>query len=181
LEKLISETSERHAAWSAEQVRQTAFDLMVATIKFEMLKVGADRTITFNIDEALKFDGYTACYLEYGYARIKSIIRKQGLFSRFSGRNFFASDLKENKERILLLQLAKYPEIIAAAAAKYNPSELTKYLFESVQLFNDYYHEVNILKAAPRVRKARLALIKAVAQVLENGFGVLGIKALKEM
>jgi arginyl-tRNA synthetase len=181
LEKLTAETTRRHPDWSAGRVRNTAFNLMIATIKFEMLKVGADRTITFNIDEALKFDGYTACYLQYGYARIRSIIRKQGIFSRLAGNNFLATDLTESKEKILLLQLAKYPEIITAAAAKYNPRELTKYLFELVQLFNDYYHEINILKAKPGVRKARLALVRAVAQVLENGFGILGLKALAEM
>lgn len=181
MEKSVAETSKRHADWSAKRVSQTAFNLMVATIKFEMLKVGADRTITFNIDEALRFDGYTACYLEYGYARIRSIIRKQGLFSRLLNNNFSPADLKEDKEKILLLQLAKYPEIIAGATAKYNPSELTKYLFELVQMVNDYYHEVNILKAETRIKQARLALVKAVAQVLKNGFGILGLKALKEM
>ncbi|MFA5024576.1 MAG: arginine--tRNA ligase [Patescibacteria group bacterium] len=177
-EKLILETKKRHPDWTLSRVSHVASDLTVSTIKFEMLKVSADKAITFNINEALKFDGYTACYLQYGYARLKSIIRKNNFdwFYQTSPR-----ELKEPGEKKLLLKIAKYPEIIKLAGEKYNPSEVTKYLFELVQLANDYYHEVNILKAAPKVKKARLMLVKAVAQVLKNGFAVLGLKTLEEM
>ncbi len=175
--KLSEETSSRHQDWTAGRVKAVAMTLTVATIKFEMLKVSADKIITFNIEEAARFDGYTACYLQYGYARLKSIVRKEGL--RFGAADL--NRLKEAKEKELLIKMAKYPEVIAQAGAKYNPSEVAKYLFELVQLFSDYYHEVNILKAEPKVRKARLALIKALAQVLHNGFDILGIEALEEM
>lgn len=175
--RLLEETGSRHKDWTAGRVKKVAMALTIATIKFEMLKVSADKIITFNIDEAARFDGYTACYLEYGYARLKSIVRKKG-FS-FGGADL--NRLAEPKEKELLIRMAKYPEVVASAGEKYSPSEVTRYLFELVQLFNDYYHEINILKAEPRVRKARLALIKAVAQVLHNGFDILGLKALEEM
>lgn len=175
--RLSEETSLRHQDWTANRIKAVAMTLTVATIKFEMLKVSADKIITFNIEEAARFDGYTACYLQYGYARLKSIVRKEGF-------SFGAADLnqlKEPKEKELLIKMAKYPEVIAQAGAKYNPSEVTKYLFELVQLFSDYYHEINILKAESKIRKARLALIKALAQILHNGFDILGIEALEEM
>lgn len=178
-EKLVAETKKRHADWTESRIEQVARNLTVSTIKFEMLKVGAERIITFDINEASKFDGYTACYLQYGYARLKSIIRKEG-FTLFAGRPQFRL-LSEAKEKSLLLKIAKYPEIVASAGLEYNPSELAKYLFELVQLSNDYYHGVNILKAAPKTRQARLALIKAIAQVLNNGFEILGMKILEEM
>ncbi len=177
LAKLSEETASRHQDWTAGRIKEVALALTIATIKFEMLKVSADKIITFNIEEAARFDGYTACYLQYGYARLKSIIRKEGF-------HFGAADLsclKEAKEKELLMKMAKYPEIVAAAGAKYNPSEVAKYLFELVQLFSDYYHEINILKAESKTRKARLALIKALAQILHNGFDILGLKALEEM
>jgi len=179
LAKLIKETEERHQDWTPERIKQVAMALAVSTIKFEMLKVGAEKIIVFNIEEAAKFDGYTACYLQYGYARLKSIIRKEG----WSGL-FFRADvgrLQEPLEKSLLIKLARYEETVAASGEKYNPSELTKYLFELVQMFNDYYHRVNILKAEPAVRRARLALVKAIAQVLNNGFDILGLKVLEEM
>lgn len=178
-EKLINETKKRHDDWTSDRIRQVAWNLTISTIKFEMLKVSADKIIVFNIDEALRFDGYTACYLQYGYVRLKSIVRKEA-WSLFPASPHWA-ELKEVKEKELLLKLARYPEIIKIAGAKYNPSEIAKYLFELVQLANDYYHEINILKSEPSVRRARLALIKATAQVLNNGFNILGLKTVEEM
>lgn len=175
--KLSEETGSRHKDWTAERIKEVAMALTIATIKFEMLKVSADKIITFNIEEAARFDGYTACYLQYGYARLKSIVRKEGFSLRSADPNL----LQEPKEKGLLIKLAKYPEAIASAGEKYNPSEVAKYLFELVQLFSDYYHEINILKAEPKIRKARLALIKTIAQTLRNGFDILGLKALEEM
>lgn len=177
--QLLAETTKRHPDWSVLRLAKVVKALTVATIKFEMLKVSPDKTITFNIDEAVRFDGYTACYLEYGYARLMSIVRKQGI-GLFSSR-YNPSYLTEVKEKELLLKIAKYPRAVWLARQGHNPSELTKYLFELVQSANDYYHEVNILKAEPSVRVARLALVKAITRVLENGFSLLGIVALKEM
>jgi arginyl-tRNA synthetase len=179
LDKLTVETRKRHEDWTNDRVHQVAWNLTVSTIKFEMLKVGAEKIITFSIDDALRFDGYTACYLQYGYVRLKSIVRKEA-FSLFQPVVSFEA-LKEEKEKELLLKLARYPEIIKVAGEKYNPSEVTKYLFELVQLFNDYYHSVSILKSEPKVRRARLALVKAIASVLGNGFEILGMKIVEEM
>jgi arginyl-tRNA synthetase len=179
LEKLTAETMSRHADWSATKIQATALALTISTIKFEMLKVGAEKTITFDINEALRFDGYTACYVQYGYARLQSIRRKQGFHLSFGQPDY--SELQIAPEKNLLLKIARYPEVLAQAAASYNPSDLAKYLFELVQMANDYYHEVNILKAAPATKRARLALIAAVSRVIENGLGLLGIQALGEM
>lgn len=179
LTKLIEETKNHHSDWTKARITKTAQSLTISTIKFEMLKVGADKVITFNIDEALKFDGYTACYLEYGYARLKSIIRKDS-FHLFPVK-VNLNELQENKEKELLLKIAKYPEIISSAGLKYKPSELAKYLFELIQLFNDYYQEVNILKSEKNKRASRLELIKSIAQVINNGFNILGLDSLEEM
>ena len=178
-EKLIQETKKRHEDWINDRIKHVAWSLTVSTIKFEMLKVSADKIITFNIDEALRFDGYTACYLQYGYARLKSIVRKEPIRLFVGVTNL--NELKETKEKELLMKLGQYPELIKSAGDKYNPSEIAKYLFELVQLFNDYYHGIPILKAESKTRRARLALIKAIAQVLNNGFNILGMKVVEEM
>ena len=101
-------------------------------------------------------------------------------FRLFANRIDFG-ELTESKEKELLIKVAKYPEIIKLARLKYNPSELTRYLFELVQLFNDYYQEINILKSENGKRSARLELIKTVAQVINNGFKILGMESLEEM
>jgi arginyl-tRNA synthetase len=179
LAKLIAETKTRHAEWTANRVEQAARNLAMATIKFELLKVSQDKIITFNIDEAARFDGFTACYLEYSYARLKSIIRRERLWSLI--RPFHGAELKDAKEKQLWLKVARYGEAVKSAGEHYDPSVLAKYLFELAQLSNDYYHSTNILKAPAPVKRARLALIKAVAQTLKNGLNLLGIKALEEM
>jgi len=179
IDKLINETRQRHNDWTNNRVEQVAHNLAISTIKFEMLKVNANKIITFNIEEAARFDGYTACYLQYGYARLKSIIRKEK-FNLFKYPISY-TELNNDLERELLIKLARYPEIVFAANQKYDPSELAKYLFELVQLSNDYYHGVNILKAESKVCRARLTLIKAIAQVLNNGLELLGINVLEEM
>ncbi|MFA5886780.1 MAG: arginine--tRNA ligase [Patescibacteria group bacterium] len=179
VDKLLIETKKRHPRWSEYRLLKVVGNLSVSIIKFEMLKVGAAKTITFNIEEALRFDGYTACYLQYTYARLKSIIRKAGL-SRF----FRRVDLKllsEPSEKALLLKIAKYPELIKETTQKYDPSELAKYLFELAQLSNDYYHRVNILKSTAVLQVTRLSLIRSVSQVLFNGYKILGLKISEEM
>jgi len=178
-DKLIVETQDRHADWTSDRIKQVAWNLTVSTIKFEMLKVSADKIIVFNIEEALRFDGYTACYLQYGYVRLKSIVRKE-TWTLFSAPINW-QELKEVKEKELLIKLARYPEVIKIAGGKSNPSEITKYLFELVQLSNDYYHGVSILKSDPKIRRARIALIKTICQVLNNGFNILGLKTVEEM
>ena len=177
--RLEKETAKRHEDWDEEKVAETAWTLTKAIIKFEMLKTGADKIITFNIEEALKFEGYTACYLEYSYARLKSILRKESN-NYFLGKTNLGL-LTEIKEKELLIKIARYPEIIIAANDKKNPSELTKYLFELAQLSNDYYHAINILKAEKRIKKARLSLIRAISQTIKNGLNILGIEVLEEM
>lgn len=177
--RLEKETRARREDWALEDVNKTAEDLAIAVIKFEMLKVSADKIMTFNIEEALKFDGYTACYLEYSYARLKSILRKEGA-SFFAGKTDFTL-LTEAKEKELLMRIARYPEIVIAANEKKNPGEISKYLFELAKDSNDYYQAVNILKSEKKIKKARLALIKVVSQVLENGFNLLGLPVLEEM
>jgi len=182
LEKLLAETKQRHDDWSEEKILEIANNLALATMKFELLKVGADKIIVFNLSEALRFDGYTACYLYYGYARLKSVIRKSGLADLQDSKVSINYDLlNDEKEKKLLLKIAKYPEILKLALDKYNPSEVTKYLFELVQLSNDYYHDVNILKAEGEIKKARLVLIRAILIVLGNGFDLFKFSALEEM
>lgn len=177
--KLIKETRARRDTWSDEDIETAANKLAIAVIKFEMLKVSSDKEIVFNIDAALRFDGYTACYLEYSYARLKSILRKEGP-SYFAGKTDLSA-LEEEREKELILKIAKYPDIITQAMDKKNPSEVTKYLFELAKMSNDYYQAVNILKSEKRVKKARLLLIKTISQVLRNGFELLGLPILEEM
>lgn len=181
LEEAISrankEVSARHEDWSAEKIESTSEALAIAALKFEMLKVSADKVITFDVDEALRFDGYTAAYLQYTGARLASIMRKSTIDS--TGADL--SNLNHPKEVSLALRLEQFPEIVIKSGQQRDPSIVARYLFELAQVCNDYYHEVNILKAESSLAAARLALLQSMRQVLSNGFSLLGFSYLEEM
>src|SRR3989338_669396 len=178
LAKAVSETKLRHKNWPKNKLNEVAEKIVVGALKFEMIKVSADKIITFDIDQALRFDGYTAAYLQYTYARINSINKKAG---KKESRTVNYNNLAEAKEAALAIKLAKYPEAVAAAGKNYDPAELAKYLFELAQEFNDYYHSVPVLKAEAEIRQARLVLIMAVKQTLANCLELLGIETAEEM
>ncbi|MFH0840840.1 MAG: arginine--tRNA ligase [bacterium] len=177
LEKIKNETKTRHQDWTEQHIQKVAEIIAISVLKFEMIKVSANRIINFNIDDALRFDGFTAVYLQYTCARINSIIRKAKL--DLSSADF--TKLNHLKEKAIIMHLAKYPEIIKLAGATYQPAEIAKYLFELAKMLNDYYHDVQILKSEEQVKQARLELIMSVRQVIINGLGVLGIDIVDEM
>lgn len=169
----------RHADWDQTKVEDTAKKLAIAAMKFEMIKVSSDKVIVFDMDEALKFDGYTSSYLQYAIARLNSLFKKAAV-DEVVGT--IAYDLLvAPKEFGLAWKLAQYGEAVSKAGRQYDPSIIARYLFGLAQAFNDYYHDTNILKAEFSVRKARLNLVKAVRQVLLNGFDLLGLMAVNEM
>lgn len=179
LDQARTETKKRHDKWDKEKIETVAWQIAVGAMKFEMLKVGANQEITFEIKKALSFSGFTAAYLQYTYARINSIIRKSEVKGKKSRINY--SLLGEQQEQEMVLKLAKYPESVARANKDYDPSVIAKYLFELAQDFNDYYHQIPVLKAEAEIRDARLALIKVINQVLRNGLELLGINIMEEM
>ena len=192
MKKAAAETKKRHKNWSQKQVSAVADKLVNGALKFEMLKTGADKVITFDLAQALRFDGFTAAYLQYTNARIQSILRKSQIprppcFAKRSGQanpksqKINYNNLVEQKENNIINKLAKYPEVVEAAGKNYAPDELAKFLFDLAREFNDYYHAVPVLKAKTDIRQARLALISAVSQVIKNGLGLLGIEAVEEM
>jgi len=178
LSRTTEEIKKRHEDWSEEKVIETARGLSISAMKFEMIKVSSDKVITFDMVEALKFEGFTSAYLQYTGARICSLIKKGEELTAVSPD---LSELTEIKEFRLSVKLAKYVEVISKAGTERDPSIIARYLFELAQDFNDYYHDTNVIKAADKIRAARLVLVAAVKQVLENGFALLGLTYLTEM
>ncbi len=176
--KLVEETKSRNPDWNNERIMRNCEKLSVAILKFEMLKVSANRIITFDINEATKFDGFNALYLLYSLVRIKSILKK----ANFKSNNKFdASLLNEKPEKDLALKMSKYGEILLRSKEEYDPSEIAKYLYELFKIFNDYYQKVKILSAPKETKKARLVFIHSLALLTEGALDLLGIEALKEI
>ncbi|RMD58982.1 arginine--tRNA ligase, partial [Candidatus Parcubacteria bacterium] len=111
LKKARQETQRRHPDWTQEAIEEVAWKLAKGALKFELLKVGADQVITFDINQALRFDGFTAAYLQYAYARMQSILAKvnqqelQNLVPEFEV-------LSEPAEEELIMYIAQFPEAI---------------------------------------------------------------------
>lgn len=179
--KTKEETQKRHADWPMKKIEMTAKKIAISAMKFEMIKVSPEKVIVFDLEEAMKFDGYTAAYLQYTGARINSLVRKDKKKQFWQISRLNSKILIEPKEFLLSFKLAQYPEIVMKSGEDRDPSSVCRYLFELAQQFNDYYHDVNILKAEPKVKEARLYLVSAVGQVLHCGFSLLGIDYLKEM
>lgn len=182
IKRTTQEVAKRHTDWSEAKINQVALVLALGALKFEMVKVSGEKVITFDMETALRFEGFTAAYLQYTYARIQSVQRKATEVKL--PKKVSAEVLTQEPEKQLAIMLGRYGEAVQSAAATYQPSEIARYLYELAQLFNEYYHNVPILQAAgnePEVTVARLQLIKAVATVLQNGLDLLGIKVVEEM
>jgi arginyl-tRNA synthetase len=173
----LSSTREKHPEWELKKLLEVATKIAIGAMKFEMIKVSREKTIVFDIEKSLRFDGFTAAYLQYTGARINSILKK---ITEPAFEIDYAK-LTVPKEHELILQLAKYPSIVATAGVDYEPAEIAKYLFDLAQIFNDYYHAVPVLKVEKLIMQARIILIGAVKQVLTNGLDLLGIDFIEEM
>jgi len=183
-EKLKKETKKRHKNWSDKKITETAHSIMVAALKFMMLKSDPDKIITFDMDEALSFDGYTGPYVQYSYARIQSILRK---IESSAPRSHWQTSLvngerallRKPEEKYLLLALSRFWKEVEDARLQYNPAILCRYLFEVSKRFTDFYSKYKII--GNEQETWRLALCQVTATVLENGLEILGIPVLEEM
>lgn len=172
------EIKKRHEDWADTKISETSMGLAISAMKFEMVKISSDKVITFDMSDALKFEGFTSAYLQYTGARIFSLLKRG---TELEQVDLDLSELVEIKEFGLVMKLEQYSDAVFKAGLERDPSIVARYLFEIAQNFNDYYHQVNITKSEVKVRTARLALVSAVKQVLENGFNLLGLTYLTEM
>ena len=146
-------------------------------VKYGILKVSPEKNVIFDWQQALAFEGETAPYIQYSYARISSILKKGKKIN-------FKADLKllNEKEEIELIRLlSNFPETITKATNDLRPHLIASYLYSLAQKFNEYYHIHQILKADEKTRDARLLLITSIRQVIKNGLSLLGIDVLEKM
>jgi arginyl-tRNA synthetase len=146
-----------------------------AALRYALLKNRRQTNMAFDIEESVNLLGNSGPYLQYTYARIRSILRKQP-FKRMA-----LLPAVSQQEKDIMLKLSLFPELAESAAQEYEPSIIAKYLFDLAQLFNNYYQKVPILRSKEPEKLFRLALISAVAVVLKKGLDLLGIEVLEKM
>jgi len=147
-------------------------------LKYSILKVSPEKNVTFNWKQALSFEGETAPYIQYAYARICSIIKK---YEKSLPKKADFSLLASKEEIELIKKLASFPEITEKASKELRPNIITSYSYELAKLFNEFYHAHNILKEEENIKKARLLLISCIKEALRNSLQLLGIEVLEKM
>ncbi len=158
---------------------QVAHQVGVGAVIFHDLKTERMKSFDFNLADIVQFEGETGPYVQYTYARSKSIIRKYGkeITGDVADLTF---DLNDDYSWEIVKKLMDYPRIIENAIERFEPSQVAKYAVSLAQLFNKYYGNTRILEDNTQL-DARLALVKAMTIVLKDALNLLGIEAPKEM
>lgn len=150
-------------------------------VRFFLLSRKPDTEYTFDVDLAVqKNNDNPVYYVQYAHARICSVLDKEGTDPAVL-KDVDLAPLATEAAQPLMLLLARYPDMLAAAARDFAPHDVTFYLRELAAAYHSYYDAERILVEDEAVKKARLALVAATAQVLHNGLAVLGVSAPRKM
>ncbi len=165
--------------YSESEQNDIAEKAAVAAVKYSFLKVGVSSEIAFDLEASVSFEGDSGPYLQYTYARAKSVLRKgAGDGAQGTGKielNPEPSALNPD-ERLLARAITQFPDMVKEAAENFAPNTICTYLFQLAQNFNGFYANNPIVG-----NELRLALTKATAQVIKNGLYLLGIDVLEQM
>ncbi|MBI2013489.1 MAG: arginine--tRNA ligase [Candidatus Colwellbacteria bacterium] len=147
----------------------------VGAIKYNDLSMGRESDIKFDWDKMLDFQGNSGPYIQYTYARLKSILRKA------PARKFDSKALSNEADLELVLILDSYPMAVEEAFTANSPQKIASYIYELSKAVNGFYQSNPVLQSERGVREARLALISACASTLKRGMELLGITPLERM
>ena len=177
-----SEELGKFADMSDEERAEVSRMVGMGALKYFILKVDARKNMLFNPEESIDFNGNTGPFIQYTYARIRSILRKaeaQGIAvpEAFSGNVNLSV-----KETELIQKMNEYEAAVRQAGIDYSPSGIANYCYELTKEFNQFYHDFSILGADTDDEKAlRLLIAKNVAKTLKNGMRLLGIEMPERM
>ncbi len=176
---------EKNPTLSRKEKKRIARTVGIGAMKYNDLSQNRLTDITFNWDRMLAFDGNSAPYLQYTYARICSVLDRHKKENRLEmllpAPKARLDLLKEECEKELLRSLIKYPDAVRAAAQENGPHLIALYLFNLASTYNTFYNSYPILKADKDLTRARLVLSEATAVILKNGLGLLGIEVTPKM
>ena len=165
-----------------EEKNEIARIVGMGALKYFILKVDARKNMLFNPEESIDFNGNTGPFIQYTYARIRSILRKAEA-QNITLPDTLNDDAPLNEKKIALIQkLNDFSVAVAQAGVDYSPSGIANYCYELTKEFNQFYHDYSILNADSDAEKiTRLVLAKNVAKVIKNGMALLGIEVPERM
>jgi len=172
--RVLAVESDKSPDMPAEQRRLIARQIGLGALGYSMLSVDNGRDIVFDLDAALSFEGRTGPYVQNAHVRAASILKKA---PSLPAEAAFDHALDAHELEMIEL-LSRFPDIVQRAADEYRPLIVANYTYDLATSFHSFYHAVPVLQAdQERVRKARLRLVAAVKQTLENSLRLLDIQA----
>ncbi len=152
----------------------------LGALKYFLLKVDPRKNMMFNPAESIDFNGNTGSFIQYTYARIRSVLRKAAELGYETGD--YAAVIPNEKEIALIQTLSDFPATVEEAGRSYSPALIANYTYELVKQYNQFYHDYSILKEEdPATRSLRLALCKSVARTVKQAMSLLGINVPERM
>ncbi len=162
--------------FTEDELKELYKTIGLGALKFFLLRVDPKKKMLFNPEESIDFHGFTGPFVQYTYARTKSILRRAMPASNYPGDTLLPSEKK------MIIELEKYPLIIDQAAAEMNPSVITGYIFRLAQSFNSFLTELKVLTAESEKKKElRLQIACFTANNIKSAMGLLGIMVPERM
>ncbi|WP_298526122.1 arginine--tRNA ligase [uncultured Porphyromonas sp.] len=181
--RTIAEEQGKAKDMTPEEASEVARRVGLGSLKYFILKVDPRKNMTFNPKESIDFNGNTGSFIQYTYARIRSVLRK-ATESGITLPSSFAPESLElsTKEQELIAKVAEYAEAVEEAARSYSPAVIANYVYDLVKEYNQFYHDFSILREErTELRDFRLALSEVVARTIASGFALLGIEMPERM
>jgi len=163
-----------------EERREIARIVGMGALKYFILKVDARKNMLFNPEESIDFNGNTGPFIQYTYARIRSILRKASSLTSIISLSSTTS--LNDKEVELIQKMNEFGAAVEQAGKDYSPSGIANYCYELTKVFNQFYHDYSILNEPDEQKKAvRLVIARNVAKIIKSGMNLLGIEVPERM
>lgn len=187
--KAYETTKNKHTDRSDEKVHEVAEKIAVWALRFALLRMDIDKDITFDIDEALSFDGETWPYIQYTLARINGIVRKydiqdtkKAILWDFCAESLSANGIDIESARPLLIKMSEFKDCVSKAVNEYKPNYIAKYLFELCQDFNHYYQATKIIDPEDQIwTEVRIFFLNKIQKLMEQANKLIWIPVIDEM
>lgn len=165
-----------------DEANEIARIVGLGALKYFILKVDARKNMLFNPAESIDFNGNTGPFIQYTYARIRSILRKASEAGISIPETLSAQTDLSEKEISLIQMLADFPNVVKQAGSDYNPSCIANYCYDLVKEYNQFYHDFSILHEEDENKKTfRLVLSAEISKIIRTGMGLLGIEVPERM
>ena len=167
--------------YSEEEKAEIYRMIALGALKYFILKVDPKKTMLFDPEESIDFNGNTGPFIQYTYARVQSVLRK-AKETEIEWNTVQSNFVPEQKEIELIKKISNFPEVVGEAANNFSPAVIANYCYDLVKEYNQYYHDFSILKETDEEKKAfRLNLTETTGKVIRKGMALLGIECPERM